>query len=77
MDRANWIAVNYSSSKIRKDTKQAVDQFLVGWNMALTDAISATLQYGHKHDDHYTTATGGAANDLTDNFVDLSFYAYF
>ena len=73
MDRANWVAVNYSSSKLGKDSKKSVvDQFLVGWNMALTDAISATLQYGHKHDNKYSDD-----HDTTDNFFDLSFYAYF
>jgi hypothetical protein len=81
MNRANWVALNYSSSKTGKDTyKGVVDQLLVGWNMALTDAISATLQYGHKHDNNYATdglnaATG--AIDRTDNFFDLAFYAYF
>ena len=79
MDRANWIAVNYSTSQTSKDaSKQEVSQFLVGWNMALTDAISATLQYGHKHDNKYTYAnTRANRTDVKDNFVDLGFYAYF
>jgi hypothetical protein len=77
MDRANWIAVNYSSSKTRKEpSKREVTQFLVGWNIALTDAISATLQYGHQHNNDYY-ASGTSSGDVKDNFVDLGFYAYF
>ena len=73
MNRANWVAVNYSSSQTQKEpSKKEVTQFLVGWNMALTEAISATLEYGHKHDNRYTSD-----KDYTYNFVNLGFYAYF
>ena len=50
MGRSNWLALNYSESKVHSSNK--IDQFLVGWNMALTNSISATLEYGHQHDDN-------------------------
>ena len=75
MGRSNWLALNYSESKV--NSLQKIDQFLVGWNMALTNSISATLEYGHQHNDYYDTNTQFLGGDFTDNFVNLSLYAYF
>ena len=84
MGRSNWLAINYSESKVlSQPVAGKLEQLLVGWNMALTDSISATLEYGHQVDRNYTyDINNGGERDfsdtkLTDNFVNLSLYAYF
>jgi hypothetical protein len=72
INRANWVALNYSFSKVQKKPKREINQLLVGWNIALTNNINASLQYGHQHDNDYDNRGNNKYN-----FVDLGVYAYF
>ena len=76
MNRANWVALNYSWQRITKkalNNKSEEDQILVGWNIALTKSISASLQYGRLKDKYKYFIN--AIN--TYNVVNLGLYAYF
>ena len=83
MGRSNWLALNYSESKVLSQPLSGkLEQLLVGWNMALTDSISATLEYGHQVDRNYSLHDFIGRDTLvdtklTDHFVNLSLYAYF
>jgi hypothetical protein len=78
MNRANWVALNYSWEKIAEkaqtgNKKATESQILVGWNIAITKSISASLQYGRLKDTNkYWENTIN-----TYNVVNLGLYAYF